>query len=212
MRLLVELLLDIVIGAGGIGDIEASLVVECGRDRPVDQRRTGDPLDREPCGDGERATVELDFTRLSCTGNSGGEHQMHGSRDEPASPLAVRSLHGRASRLMVSGLNPSAQHIANQRAASGRVLQSKRAAIAWSNACSGRWAVERMTSRRSDQDFCEVIDEIGKGWAAGTAAEEHPVVAEPDQPGLVQDRDQAATDVRVVSEPIVASNVGLPER
>ena len=50
MRLLRELLLDVVVGAGRIGDVEPALVVEGGGDRPVDQRRPGDPLDREPAG------------------------------------------------------------------------------------------------------------------------------------------------------------------
>ena len=65
VRLFRELFLDVVVGAGGVGDVEPPLVVKRGRDRPLDQWRTGDPLDREARGDGERATVELDFTGLS---------------------------------------------------------------------------------------------------------------------------------------------------
>ena len=45
--LLGELLLDLVVGAGRIGDVEPALLVEVGDDRPLDQRRAGDELDLE---------------------------------------------------------------------------------------------------------------------------------------------------------------------
>ena len=60
-----ELLLDVVVGAGGVGDIQTSLVVERGRDRAVDQRWPRDPLDRESLGNRERPAVELDLARLA---------------------------------------------------------------------------------------------------------------------------------------------------
>ena len=60
-----ELLLDVVVGAGRVGDIETPLVVERGGDRPVDQRRSRDPLDRESLGNRERPAVELDLARMA---------------------------------------------------------------------------------------------------------------------------------------------------
>ena len=50
VRLLFELLFDLLVRAGRIGDVEPALVVEVGDDRPVDQRRPGGQFDREPSG------------------------------------------------------------------------------------------------------------------------------------------------------------------
>ena len=54
-----ELFLDVVVGAGRVGDIKTSLVVERGGDRAVDQRRPRDPLDRESLGNREARPSSL---------------------------------------------------------------------------------------------------------------------------------------------------------
>ena len=89
VRLFLELFLDIVVGAGGIGDIQPALVVERGGDRPVDQRRTGDPLDREPLGDRERAAVELDFARIDGRAETGRENQVQGDARQTSSEESI---------------------------------------------------------------------------------------------------------------------------
>ena len=63
--LLRELFLDVVVGAGRVGDIKTPFVVKRGGDRAVDERRPGDPLDRESLGNRERPAVELDLARLA---------------------------------------------------------------------------------------------------------------------------------------------------
>ena len=60
VRLLGELLLDRVVGAGRIGDVEPALFVEVGDDGPIDQRRPGDQLDLEADGQREGVAVELE--------------------------------------------------------------------------------------------------------------------------------------------------------
>ena len=82
MRLLRKLLLDVVVGAGGIGDIEPALVVERGGDRSVDERRPGDPLDRKSVGKHEHAAVELDLARMAGAGESRQDHEDAGKADE----------------------------------------------------------------------------------------------------------------------------------
>ena len=111
------------------------------------------------------------------------------------------------------GLNPSAQHIANQKAASGRVLQSLRASIAWSNAFSGDMG------RREDERACS---RAGFFSRFSTISAKAATPAQPPKntqllrigtaPASCRSDDQAAADVRVVSQSVVASDVGLPER
>ena len=112
----------------------------------------------------------------------------------------------------LSVARPSAQHIANQKAASGRrapVFEGGDGLLEGLFRDMGR---REDDSACSDQDSFEILDDIGKGGRPRTAAEEHPVVAESGPPGFVQEADQPAADVRVVSEPVVASDVGVPER
>ncbi len=47
MRSIGELLFNAIVRAGGIGDVQPSVVVEVRHHRPVDERRSGDALDRE---------------------------------------------------------------------------------------------------------------------------------------------------------------------
>ena len=61
MRPLGKLLLDIVVRARRVGDVEPTLLVEGGGDRPVDQRRSGHRLDREPRGHPEGSIAQLEL-------------------------------------------------------------------------------------------------------------------------------------------------------
>ena len=57
--LLGELLLDLVVGARRVGDVEPALLVEVGGDRPIDQRRAGDQLDGEPVRHAQGRSLNL---------------------------------------------------------------------------------------------------------------------------------------------------------
>ncbi len=66
MRLLLELFGHLFVGAGGVGDIQPTLLVEIGRDGPIHQRRPRYQFDLEAHRQRERVPVELnlmDFCR-----------------------------------------------------------------------------------------------------------------------------------------------------
>ena len=113
---------------------------------------------------------------------------------------------------LLSGLIPSAQHIANQNAASGRMLQSFRALIASVECKLGD--PRRGNDERAcpDQDSLQVLDDVGKSRVPGASPEKHPVISDRNRTGLMEELDQSAADVRVVSEAVVASDVALPDR
>ena len=52
VRALFELDLHLLVGSGGVGDVEPALLVEVGDDRPIDERRPGNQLDLESRGHG----------------------------------------------------------------------------------------------------------------------------------------------------------------
>ncbi len=71
MRLVGELLLDLVVRARRIGDIEPPLLVEVGDDRAIDERRPGGALDFEAIGNGERLAGERDSSPGAGKGSRG---------------------------------------------------------------------------------------------------------------------------------------------
>ena len=61
VRLLLDLLGDLLVGAGRVGDVEPALLVEGGDDGPVDERRPGGQLDGEADRQREGVAVEFDL-------------------------------------------------------------------------------------------------------------------------------------------------------
>ena len=86
-----ELLLRRGVRAGGVGDIKPPLLVEVRLDRPVHQRRPGDPLDLEAVGERERAALHADLARP-------GGREIHAQRTVRIEQTSTRrkrdSLHG----------------------------------------------------------------------------------------------------------------------
>ncbi len=96
VRLLLELLLDIVVRARRVRDVQPPLVVERGRDRPVNERRTGDPVDRESLRHFDRAAVDLGLAPSGFARTTRREH--HEDDDMRKSPRTGKLPHERVPR------------------------------------------------------------------------------------------------------------------
>jgi len=83
VRPLGKLLLDIVVRARRVGDVESTLLVERGGDRPVNQRRSGHWLDREPRGHLEGAIPQLELPGAAWHETGPDQGQRESSQSDP---------------------------------------------------------------------------------------------------------------------------------